>query len=186
LKSPLICFQKGIRKSQAHDVLRKWGFIAGDRSIGRFTMVSADHKSGSVDGTVQVVSHEAELGVEIDIQTVQLTLKSSHLKALDRAIANNEDVVEVFGQHSMQAATIQSTEHREWMRLIGRDHDLQFWRTPDQRTDVQILDRDYVPGELEESENWIIPIFEPVRLTYLVQPFELQISIVLRIFISSH
>lgn len=139
-------------------------------------MVSADHKSGAIEGPVQVVSNEAELGVEIDIQTIQLTLKSSHLKALDRAIANDEDVVTVFGKHSMQAATIQSTEHREWVRLIGRDHDLQYWRTPDQRTDVQVLDRDYVPGELEESENWIIPIFEPVRLTYMTQPFELQIS----------
>lgn len=141
-------------------------------------MVSADHKSGALEGPVPVVSHETELGVEIDIQTIQLTLKSSHLKALDRAIANDEDVVEVFGKHSMQAATIQSTEHREWVRLIGRDHDLQFWRTPDQRTDVQVLDRDYVPGELEDSENWIIPIFEPVRLAYLTQPFELQISFV--------
>ncbi len=76
----------------------------------------------------------------------------------------------------MQAATVESTQNREWVRLIGRDHDLQHWRTPDERTEVQILDRDYVPGELEDHENWIIPIFEPVRLTYLVQPFELQIS----------
>lgn len=167
----------GIRKSNAEDVLRRWGFISGDRSIGRFTMLNANHGSGSVDGAVQTVSNEAELGVEIDIQTIQLTLKSSHLKALDRAIAGNEDVVEVFGKHSMQAATIQSTEHREWVRLIGRDHDLQFWRTPDPRTDVQILDRDYVPGELEEHENWIIPIFEPVRLQYLTQPFELQVCL---------
>lgn len=50
-------------------------------------------------------------------------------------------------------------------------------QTPDPRTDVQILDRDYVPGELEETEQWIIPIFEPVRLTYLMKPFPLQICL---------
>jgi len=139
-----------------------------------------------------------ELGVEIDLQTIQLTLKSSHLKALDKSIAGRPDVLEIFGSHSMQAATIESAEHREWVRLIGRDHDLHFWKvsvnfffcglifffnispfyqTPDPRTDVQVLDRDYVPGELEDSEQWIIPIFEPVRLTYLMKPFPLQICL---------
>ena len=88
--------------------------------------------------------------------------------------------LQVFGKHSMQAATIQSTENRKWVCLISRDHDLQHWRTPDPRTDVQILDQDYVPGELEQSEEWIVPLFEPVRLTYLVPPafpVELQVCL---------
>jgi hypothetical protein len=128
------------------------------------------------DSTVQSISDDIELGVEIDMQTIQLTLKSSHLKALDKSIAGRPDVLQIFGSNSMQAATIETAENREWVRLIGRDHDLQFWRTPDPRMDVQILDRDYVPGELEESEQWIVPIFEPVRLTYLTQPFPLQVG----------
>lgn len=109
------------------------------------------------------------------MQTIQLTLKSSHLKALDKSIAGRPDVLLIFGSKSMQAATIETAENREWVRLIGRDHDLQFWRTPDPRMDVQILDRDYVPGELEETEQWIVPIFEPVRLSYLTEPFPLQV-----------
>jgi len=129
----------------------------------------------SDDGPIECVSDERELGVEIDAQTIQLTLKSSHLKALDKSIAGRPDVLLIFGSHSMQAATIENAENREWVRLIGRDHDLQFWCTPDPRTDVQILDRDYIPGELEETEQWIIPIFEPVRLTYLEKPFPLQV-----------
>ena len=58
-------------------------------------MILADHKSGEVDGPLQEVSNEIELGVEIDLQTVQLTLKSSHLEALQDDIAGNEDVVAV-------------------------------------------------------------------------------------------
>ena len=38
-----------------------------------------------------------------------------------------------------------------------------------------MFDREYQPGELEETEQWIIPIFEPVRLTYMTKPFVLQI-----------
>lgn len=61
---------------------------------------------------MEVVSDDQELGVEIDMQTVQLTLKSSHLKALPKSIAANPDVLLIFGSHSMQAATIESAEHR--------------------------------------------------------------------------
>ncbi len=59
-----------------------------------------------------MISNELELGVEIDLQTIQLTLKSSHLKALDKSIAARPDVLQIFGSHSMQAATVESAEHR--------------------------------------------------------------------------
>jgi hypothetical protein len=42
---------------------------------------------------------------------------------------------------------------------------------------AQELDRDYAPGELEATETWITPIFEPVRLSYMVEPFVLQICL---------
>eukprot|EP01087_Luapelamoeba_hula_P004848 TRINITY_DN1482_c0_g1_i1.p1 TRINITY_DN1482_c0_g1~~TRINITY_DN1482_c0_g1_i1.p1 ORF type:complete len:4317 (-),score=602.49 TRINITY_DN1482_c0_g1_i1:51-13001(-) len=164
---------------KAHFV-RRWAFIAGDRSVGRFTVASSrDHSDDkSMERrAVEIVGNEHELGVEIDTQTIQLTLKSSHLKALSKAIAGRPDVLEIFGSHSMQAATIETTEHRDSVRLIGREHDLHFWKTPDPRMDIQINDRDYVPGELEESEQWIIPIFEPVRMAYLMQPFPLQVCL---------
>lgn len=59
-------------------------------------------------------------GIEINLQTAQLTLKTSHLKALDRKIAQRPDCVEVFGSQSMQCAVIESAKNRELVRLIGR------------------------------------------------------------------
>ena len=75
----------------------------------------------------------------------------------------------------MQASTQRSTEHREWVTLVGRDCDIQYWKTPEERTPVQDMDREYSPGEVEASEEWIVPLLEPVRLAYMTKPFVLQI-----------
>ena len=157
--------------------LRKWVHIHGERSIGRFTVGSGIRQLFVDSYDIDAVPDSPNLGVEIDVQIIQLTLKSSHLQALQKQIAKKQDVRHIFGSQSMQASTVQSTEHREWVRLIGRNHDIQFWRTADPRPCVLEFDRDYIPGELEPSEEWIIPIFEPVRLSYLVQPFELQVCL---------
>ena len=150
---------------------RQWGYVAGRLSIGRFAVVSSRHRSEGSVATVQEDSaHET-----IDLGLAQLTLRSSHLKALETAIAANEDVITIFGRQSMQAATLQSAEHREWVRLVGRNSDLQFWKSPDPRSEAQVFDREYAPGDVEASEQWIVPILEPVRLTYMTKPFELQI-----------
>jgi hypothetical protein len=151
----------------------RWAYVAGMRSRGRFTVVAAH----SVDGgnTIQEVDGNIEMGIEVDLQTAQMTLKSSHLQALDTAIASDPDVQMVFGSKSMLAATVQSCEHRKWVHLVGRQHDVHFWCTPDERTAVVDLDRDYAPDELSSSEAWIAPLLEPVRLTYMTQPFVLQI-----------
>ena len=167
----------GVRRSKGGE--RRWGYVGGPRSVGRFAVVShrrRDERAGDEENApVPTVDAQESMGVEIDLSLAQMTLRSSHLKALDTAIASNEDVIEVFGAASMQAATLQSAEHREWVRLVGRNCDLQWWKTPDARPDPQTFDREYAPGELEESEQWIIPIFEPVRLTYMTRPFVLQI-----------
>jgi hypothetical protein len=177
-----------------------WAYIVGERCVGRFTSISQVdpyaklklQRSHSInietsieEGTdyfsnesVQMAYNEKDCGAEIDLMTAQLTLRSQHLKALDKKIASNPDVVLVFGtSETMQAATIESAEHRECVRLVGRNHDLHYWKTPDPRPEIQVLDRDYNPGELEASEQWIVPLFEPVRLTYLTQPFTLQICL---------
>jgi hypothetical protein len=49
----------------------------------------------------------ASAGIELDLCTLQLTLKAAHLKALPRDIAETPDVLHIFGKASMQAATIQ-------------------------------------------------------------------------------
>ena len=72
----------------------------------------------------------------------------------------------------MQAATIQIAEHRDWYRLVGHSADLFYWKSPEARLAPlpEVYGRPYAPGELEEQEQWIAPLFEPVRLAYLVKP----------------
>lgn len=161
---------------------RSWGYIDGSQSVGRFTVSSTRRKVNRSaeledvsEGNIQTVHPSTELGIEIDTQLIQLTLKSSHLKALDTAIASDLDVQAIFGKQSIQGSILESTENRLWVNLVGRGHDIQYWRTPDQRTCVQDYDREYAPGDVEPSEEWLVPLLEPVRLTYMTQPFVLQI-----------
>ena len=163
------------QKSTEDHSSAQWAYIGGDRSLGRFTIASSRTNRSDVHAEIQNINPNVELGIEVDLQTAQLTLKSSHLQALDTAIASDPDVQMIFGKKSMQASVVESSEHRMWVHLVGRDHDVQFWRTPDERTAVVELDRDYSPGEVEECEQWIVPILEPVRMMYMTQPFVLQI-----------
>ena len=164
----------------------QWAYIRGTESSGRFTVSSSfqliipscysEDESSTPNSSIPLLDPALETGISIDLQTAQLTLKSSHMQALDTAIAADLDVQLIFGSKSMQASTIESTEHRKWVHLVGRGYDIQYWRTPDQRTCSVEYDRDYGPGVVEPSEEWIVPILEPVRLTYLVEPpFTLQI-----------
>ena len=167
----------GVRRlaDGASSLTRQWGYVAGPRNVARFAVVSNWRREQRAGGAVQTIGPHDQMGVELDLGLAQLTLRSSHLKALDAAIASNEDVLEVFGPASMQAATLQSAEHREWVRLVGRSCDLQWWKTADARPEPQSFDREYAPGELEDSEQWIVPILEPVRLQYMTRPFVLQL-----------
>ena len=64
---------------------------------------------------------------------------------------------------------VEEAEHRKWFRLIGRQHDLEYW-TPDSRTDLQEWDREYDPSEMLPTEAWVAQLFEPIRLQYYVPP----------------
>lgn len=93
------------------------------------------------------------------------------------------DVQLVFGgAKSIQAATVETAEHRDLYELIGRDHSIEHWyhhilsrfhhifeqnsrKTPDERPGlIPFETREYSPGELELSERWIVEVFEPIRL----------------------
>ena len=112
---------------------------------------------------------DLDMGVEVNLQFCSLTLKSNHLQALNQPMSNDADVVAVFGLRSLQCAIVEEAEHRNWYRLIGRQHDLQWW-DPDDRGDLQKLDREYDPSGMPPSEQWITNLFEPVRLQYYVPP----------------
>jgi hypothetical protein len=84
--------------ASADSTLHSWAFIKGDRSIGRFTInpFRSNHQSSSpLNRVVEVDSLAQELGIEVDLQTVQLTFKAAHLSALSTDIAADLDVQQV-------------------------------------------------------------------------------------------
>ena len=155
------------------DNQNRWSHIAGDRSGGRWavgstrTAMSASDSSSNLDelisaaddsgNAVGVVDDSGHLGVEMDIQVGQMTLRSKHLSALPSEVAQRQDVLDVFGDATIQASLIQKSEHRTCYRLVGLNHELEFWPSP--HTLCPPLgdewDREYDPADLFETEKWI-------------------------------
>lgn len=114
----------------------------------------------SFDNDVSEVADTGMLGVEIDVQIGQMTLRSKHLAALQTEIANHPDVQLIFGDTTMQASLVESAEHRSIYRLVGLNHELHHWKTN------HIIcpplgdewDREYDPAELADSEKWIAAV----------------------------
>ena len=122
------------------------------------------------------MSDSTELAVEVDVQVMQLTLKASHPQALPTDIARLKDVVEVFGEVSMQACLTEQSSSRTSYRLVGRSHDIEHW--PSKEPKLPLLDhhRPYYPEELFPSEKvWLPSVLEPVRRAYLLFPRPLEI-----------
>lgn len=114
-------------------------------------------RQSSFDMDVGEVADTGMLGVEIDIQMGQMTLRSKHLAALSTDIANHPDVRMIFGDSTMQASLVEMAEHRQIFRLVGLNHELHYWRT--NHTVCPPLgdewDREYDPANLAESEKWM-------------------------------
>eukprot|EP01012_Entosiphon_sulcatum_P007139 TRINITY_DN13559_c0_g1_i1.p1 TRINITY_DN13559_c0_g1~~TRINITY_DN13559_c0_g1_i1.p1 ORF type:complete len:4669 (-),score=764.85 TRINITY_DN13559_c0_g1_i1:3029-17035(-) len=182
----------GKRVPSRHDVIHDWSFVDGEGCLGRFTHADRCLPTGSLE-TSELVSTarsagislfnaeipltaDGEHNVEINLQTLQLTFKTAHLKALDSVIAGDQDVVTVFshaarggGLGTMQCATVENAMHREWIRLVGQDHDVQFWKTEDPRLALTDNDREF-PDDLADSEQWVYQVFEPVRRQRYARP----------------
>ena len=62
-------------------------------------------RADSADSRVGEVVDTGQLGVEIDVQISQMTLRSKHLSALETEVANHQDVIEVFGDATMQVGS---------------------------------------------------------------------------------
>jgi hypothetical protein len=114
----------------------------------------------SFDNDVSEVADTGMLGVEIDVQIGQMTLRSKHLAALQTEIANHPDVQLIFGETTMQASLVESAEHRAVYRLVGLNHELHYWKT--NHTVCPPLgdewDREYDPADLADSEKWIAAV----------------------------
>jgi hypothetical protein len=158
------------------DVQNRWSRIAGQRSRGRFVVSSVRtigveehsldlHRHQSVESDFSNVPESSDWTVELDLQLGQMTLKSCHLAALPPEVAGHADVVELFGDATIQASTIEKAQNRSRYKLVGLGHEVQMWTTP--HTSCAPLadkwERMYDPAELYPSEHWLVPIFEPIR-----------------------
>ena len=122
------------------------------------------------------MADSAELAVEVDVQVMQLTLKASHPQALPTDVARLKDVVDIFGEVSMQACLTEQTTSRSCYRLVGRSHDIEHWPNKDPKLPLLDHHRAYYPEELYASEKvWLPSVFEPVRHAYLIFPRPLEI-----------
>lgn len=130
------------------------------------------------DGALTV--KEGIQDVEIDLQTMALTFKAAHLRALPSEIANSDDVFQVFGHLfadnknlliTMQCAVVEDATNRMWVRLVGQDHDVQFWKSSDPRFPIPDDTLRFFPDDLVPTEDWVYPLFEPVRRAYFERSF---------------
>jgi len=103
--------------------------------------------SDSAGATAIPTMKDKDLTMEIDVQLMQLTLKASHPQNLPSSIAQSVDVLEIFGNVTMQACVVEETTKRKCYRLVGRSHDIQSW-VEDPRIPPQDHFREYYPNEL--------------------------------------
>eukprot|EP00808_Paulinella_micropora_P008730 g77250.t1 len=129
-------------------------------------------QQSSMYAPVGEVADTGLLGVEMDLQIGQMTLRSRHLSALPSNVASHPDVKMLFGDQTIQASLLEQAEHRIGYRLVGLNHDVQYWQSA--HVECPPLgdqwERDYDPSELFESEQWIARIFEPIRKAFFDGP----------------
>lgn len=69
----------------------------------------------------------------------------------------------------LPAPQVRHTEHRQWLRLLGRRADVQLWSPDPRRT--ALSDRHTRPYKgglgLSGGEAWILPILEPIAAKHL-------------------
>ena len=119
---------------------------------------------------------DGQLAVEVDVQVMQITLKSSHPQALPDDVAALPDVRAVFGEVSMQACLTERSSLRACYRIVGRCHDIEFWPSRDEQLPQLDHFRPYYPEELYPSEKvWLPSVLEPVKRAYLTFPVPLEI-----------
>jgi hypothetical protein len=94
------------------------------------------------------------------------------LAALDTDVANMPQVREVFGESTMQASLLEQAEHRKRFKLIGFQHEIDYWHEGHSCCPAvsDRWERDYDPAELHETEMWIPPLFEPIRKAFFSGP----------------
>ena len=125
---------------------------------------------------IATITDDGQLAVEVDVQCMQLTLKASHPQALHDNVAKMPDVIDIFGQVSMQACLTEQTAARACYRVVGRCHDIEFWPNADDKLPQLDHFRAYYPEELYPSEKvWLPAVLENIKRAYLTFPKPLEI-----------
>ena len=163
-------------RDQVSEHMQKWGIRKEVDCAGRYVVTGVCKTAEQVEvesapeTKVRRVSKRDITGEEINVQTMQLTFKSSHMCALPEMIARARDVRDIFGSKSMQCVITQRAKNRVKARIVGRNHEIHFWPTADERLPEQKNLRFYDPADLLPHEQWIVPIFEPFRAAVFEPP----------------
>ena len=151
--------------------IRYWRSMDGMDCIGRFI---PGMKPRSVEDQLRIERErpfkrgEQLVETEINIQLGSLTLNTSRLEVLDNKIIAMQDFKDVFGQTGtqMQCAPVKITTQRQWVRLVGTRHDVQYWKPDDRTPRLFPFVRPYAPDTLSPTERWIGRIIQKVLPTH--------------------
>ena len=116
---------------------------------------------------------EGIAAVELDVQTYELRMRGTSLRALDTAIAGDRDMKHLFGSRTgtMQCIVDGSYEHMEARFLVGVGYTVNQWTPDDGLRDMyEEFDREYDPNEFHAEEEWIGELFEPIRQAWFKPP----------------
>lgn len=77
------------------------------------------------------------VSTEINVQLGEFTIKKHVTQPLDSIIADDDDFLTVFANMShndiIQCAEVKNLPRRKWLRLVGLNHDVQYWVDGDSR-----------------------------------------------------
>jgi len=155
---------------------RDWGSLDYPGCLGRMCPdTERDSFSRAVMGATKVVTETATsnkrfeewlritttaaVETELNLQIGTFTLKSNQTELLASNFRTFADFKTVFhSSQRLQCAKVESTEEREWVRIVAMRHDLLLW-APDSRANKPRYAVPYVP------HDWLVQVLELVPLT---------------------
>ncbi|MDA7651362.1 hypothetical protein N8602_00260, partial [bacterium] len=163
---------------QVSSVYRRWLSLSEPGYVGRFQPEIEIHareklpcpEFSSYEEWIRYTSTQT-VETEINLQLGTFTMKKQSMHVLPTEIARDIDFQEIFGasvaEFGMQCADVKLTSNRDWLRLLGRHHDVCWWM-PDSRKPATDCTRQY-PDALLQGESWVQSLLRPV-----LQPYQLS------------
>jgi hypothetical protein len=154
-------------KSSADTQTRFWRSMDGLRCIGRFIpepKPRSPEQAAAAEKNRDNTRATEQPDIEINAQLGTFSVQNARLEALDDRVGTHPDFLELFGENGrlMQCAIMKVSANRYWVRLVGRRHDIQFWKQ-DNRSPPLPFNRMYDKTQLQGSEQWISDIFDSIR-----------------------